>query len=101
MSKDSNPSQDEGAEDSAYADRINELVSTLNDQAKSAPVVDVADSAIYAAARYLVFAHATQFESKEELERTREEAVEHFLDAFRHILNDNMDEQLSSFDDLD
>lgn len=86
-------------QDNAFADRINELVATLNKQAESADVADVADSAIYAAARYLVFAHATQYESREKFDGTRDEAMEHFLKVFREILSDNMDEYSEGFPD--
>lgn len=87
----------DSAQDTAYSDRINEIVNILNQQAESAPVTDVADSAIYAAARYLVFAHSTQFENRREFDDTKEEALEHFLSAIREVLEENLEEYSENF----
>ncbi len=92
---------EEGQVDEGFEDRASEVIELANKQAEDVDITLVAESLLYAAARYNAFDYWTCFDGPEDFEKSKEEAVEHYVDQFREMLLENLQDHKESYEQLE
>jgi len=82
-----------------FWERADEMIAVANRQMENATLGTVSSSLLYAAARFNAFAVTSSSESSEDMRANREGAVDYFVEQYRSMLIDNLDDHIENFDD--
>ena len=85
--------------DKEFFERADAYITVANDQAVNVGRGKVSASMMFAAARFNAWVSASGTESSDELASVKEEALEYFLNEYRQMLEENLDEYIEHFDD--
>lgn len=84
--------------DESFYNRADEHIHLSNDQLK---IVDskgkVSASMMYAVARFNAWVSACGFSSSEEMAQARQETITYFLEQYRFMLDENLDDYIAHF----
>lgn len=83
--------------DSAFWDRADDVIHLANEQCETVQRSKVSASLLYAAARFNAFIVAGKANSAEEMKQDREEAVQYFVEQYRKMLVENLDDYIENF----
>jgi hypothetical protein len=81
-----------------FWNRANALINLANDQCDAAHPNEVASSNMYAAARFNAFIVAQSTGSAEKMQSEKAQALEYFVDQFRRMMENNLDDFAANFD---
>ncbi len=84
--------------DKEFWDRADEVIHLANRQCDSASIRKVSSSLLYAAARFNSFIVASSAKSAEELKEDKEKAVDYFVEQYKKMLVENIDEHINSYE---
>jgi hypothetical protein len=85
--------------DKEFFERADAYITIANEQAANFGRGKVSASLMFATARFNAWVSASGTESSEELASVKEEALEYFLNEYRQMLEENLDEYIEHFDD--
>ncbi|WP_057833205.1 DUF3144 domain-containing protein [Colwellia sp. TT2012] len=77
--------------------RADEYIELANNQSKSESKGKVGASLLYASARFSAFDVASSSTSAEEMKADKDEAISFYVEQFRKMITDNMDEYIENF----
>jgi hypothetical protein len=83
--------------DSTFWDRADDVIHLANEQCESVQRSKVSASLLYAAARFNAFIVAGNVSSAEEMKQDKEEAVQYFVEQYRKMLVENLDDYIENF----
>ena len=85
--------------DKEFFERADAYITIANEQAAGVSRGKVSASLMFATARFNAWVSASGTESSEELASVKEEALEYFLNEYRQMLEENLNEYIEHFDD--
>ena len=85
--------------DKEFFKRADEHISVSNEQTKSETRGKVSASMMFATARFNAWVSASGSESGEELAAGKDEILEYFVNEYRQMLDENLNEYIEHFDD--
>jgi hypothetical protein len=85
--------------DKEFFERADAYITIANEQAANVGRGKVSASLMFATARFNAWVSASGTESSEELASVKEEALEYFLNEYRQMLEENLNEYIEHFDD--
>lgn len=84
--------------DDAFFDRADEHINLSNKQVSgNINPGKVSASMMYATSRYNAYVSAIGFNSQEEMESKKMELIEYFMEQFRIMLEENLEDYISNF----
>ena len=89
------------SEDTAYWERADAVIDLANQQASQASIPQVAESLLFAAARYNAFDYWCRRQDRQQFQTHRAEAMESCVELFRSMLQRNLDEHLARWNDAE
>ena len=84
--------------DEQFYDRADAIIATANEQAASTDRGKVSASLMYATARFNAFVSACKSVSADDLASGKDAVIEYFVDQYRMMLADNLDDYIENFD---
>jgi len=81
-----------------FQQRADEFIAVANQQVPVSSVDDVNTSILFAAARFNAFSVARSFETAENMQAEKQEAIKFFIQRYTEMLEQNMDEYISRFE---
>ena len=84
--------------DEQFYDRADAIITIANEQAGSIDMGKVSASLMYATARYNSFISACNATSAEDLASGKDDILRYFVDQYRMMLADNLDDYIENFD---
>jgi len=84
--------------DDAFFDRADQHIHLSNDQLEQVPRGKVSASMMYATARFNAWLSAKDCSTGGDLASNREELIAYFLDSYRAMLEENLDDYIRNFD---
>jgi len=84
--------------DDDFFRRADDVIRIANDQADDVAPEKVSASLMYATARYNAFVGAGRATSSEDLASGRDEILEYFVEQYRTMLAENLDDYIANFD---
>jgi hypothetical protein len=84
--------------DEKFFERADAHISLANNQVKDETRGKVSASMMYATSRFNAWVGACNCESAEELASAREQALEYFVQQYREMLQENLDEYIRNFE---
>lgn len=84
--------------DDHFYDRADTHIHIANDQTKEAGRGKVSASLMFATARFNSWVSACRAESGEDLLSGKEEIIEYFVEEYRKMLDENLDDYVKNFD---
>lgn len=88
------------ADDGFFA-RADAHIELANDQAGNERISRVAESLLYSAARFASYSHWTGFDDQPSFDESVDNAIEYYVDEFRLMLLENMEDHSRQFDEDD
>lgn len=85
--------------DDNFYDRADEHISLSNDQLKEATIGSVSASMMYSVARFNAWVSACDWSNGQEMKESKEKTVNYFVEQYRKMLQENIDDYISNFDD--
>lgn len=85
--------------DSEFYDRADSHIALANEQAQETELGKVSASLMYATARYNCFISACEAASAECLAAGKEKIIDYFVEQFRKMLAENLDDWIVNFDE--
>jgi uncharacterized protein DUF3144 len=85
-------------EDPGFYDRADAHIMLANEQAEEADAGAISASMMFASARYGAWLAATGFESGADMQADRDEHVAYFVEQFKLMIEDNLDDYIANFD---
>jgi len=86
------------AVDEAFYKRADAHIHLANAQLAEVGRGKVSASFMYAVARFNAWISACGFESADEMQVSRDEAVEYFVNEYRQMLSQNLDDYIANFE---
>jgi hypothetical protein len=86
------------AVDEAFYKRADAHIHLANAQLAEIGRGKVSASFMYAVARFNAWISACGFESADEMQASRDEAVEYFVNEYRQMLSQNLDDYIANFE---
>lgn len=84
--------------DKEFFERADAYITVANEQAANVGRGKVSASMMFATARFNAWVSASGTESRDELASVRQEALEYFVNEYRQMLEENLDEYIEHFD---
>jgi len=84
--------------DPAFFDRADAHIHLANKHAEDVEPGKASASFLYASSRYQAFVIAMGSESASDMKAQRGEAIDYFVEQFRRMLEDNVDDFIDNFD---
>jgi len=84
--------------DEDFFKRADAVINIANEQAEAVTAEKVSASLMYATARYNAFVGAGRAVSSEDLASGRDDILEYFVDQYRMMLTENLDDYIRNFD---
>jgi hypothetical protein len=85
--------------DDQFYRRADSFIDVANQYCPETERNQVSASLLYAAARFNAWVSATGFESEAEMRAARSATIEFFIAQYREMLEENIDDYISHFDD--
>ncbi len=85
--------------DENFYNRADEHINLSNDQLESVSQGKVSASMMYGVARFNAWISATGWNNSEEMKSAKEETLDYFVEEYRKMLNENLDDYISNFND--
>lgn len=85
--------------DKEFFERADAYITIANEQAANVNRGKVSASMMFATARFNAWVSASGTDSSDELASVREEALTYFVNEYRQMLEENLDEYIEHFDD--
>lgn len=82
-----------------FYDRVDELIQVANKQCDAEDKGKVSASFLFAASRFNTWVSASGFETAALMQANREELIQHFVQQYQAMLEDNLDEFIENFSD--
>lgn len=83
-----------------FFERADAHIDTANKQIQSADPGRVGASLMFAAARFSSWLVAGRFQSAERMRAGKQEAMQHFVQQFQQMLDDNIEDHIRQFEKL-
>ena len=84
--------------DDEFFNRADAHITLANEQVKDATRGKVSASFMYGAARFNAWVAACGVDSADELQESKAEAIEYFVDAYRKALTEHLDEYIANYE---
>ena len=84
--------------DEGFYDRADSLINVANEHCSSVGRGKVSASFMYATARFNAWVSACGFESADEMNQRKAEAIEYFVAQYKTMLEENLDDYIAHFD---
>ncbi len=84
--------------DNNFYNRADEHINLANDQLKHEARGKVSASMMYSVARFNSWLSATGWNNGEEMKLAKEETIEYFVNEYRNMLIENLDDYIDNFD---
>jgi hypothetical protein len=85
--------------DDEFYQRADQHIKLSNNQiTKDMPVGNISASMMYSTARFNAWMQAYTCDSSVEMSVKKNEAIDYFVDEYRKMLNENLDEYIENFD---
>lgn len=84
--------------DDKFYNRADAHINLSNEQLKDAGLIKVSDSMMYSVVRFNAWVSASGFDSASEMKASREEIMEYFTAQYRMMLEENLDNYITNFD---
>ena len=84
--------------DENFYKRADDHINLSNEQLKNESRGKVSASMMYSVARFNAWVSACGWNNGEEMRTAKEETLEYFVDEYRKMLNENLDEYIKNFD---
>ena len=81
-----------------FWNRADAIIHLANEQVNEASTGKVSASLLYAAARFSAFDVASKSVNVDEMKTDRDEAISYFVDQFRKMLIENMDDYIENYE---
>ena len=88
----------ESQTDKEFFERADAYIDVANEQATQVNRGKVSASMMFATARFNAWVSASGTESGEDLASVRQEALDYFLEEYKKMLEENLDEYIEHFD---
>lgn len=85
--------------DNKFYDRADEHIQLSNKQLSEASMGKVSASMMYGLARFNSWLTACGWTNADELKRAKDETIKYFVTEYEKMLNENLDDYISNFDD--
>lgn len=85
--------------DQPFFDRADAHIQLSNEQTLQESAGKVSASMLFASARFAAFITARGHDSREIMKAKRDEDIAYFVDEYRKMLADNLDDYIENFDD--
>jgi hypothetical protein len=85
--------------DKEFLERADAYITVANEQAANVGRGKVSASMMFATARFNAWVSASETESSDELASVKQQALEYFLNEYRQMLEQNLDEYIENFED--
>ena len=86
-------------DDKEFYKRADEHIKLSNNQIlKDIPLGKVSASMMYSTARFNSWMNAYSFKNGDEMREQKKESIEYFVQEFRKMLNENLDDYIENFD---
>lgn len=85
--------------DKEFFERADAYITLANEQAANVNRGKVSASMMFATARFNAWVSASGTDSSDELASVKEEALTYFVNEYRQMLEENLDEYIEHFDD--
>lgn len=92
------PAEASENEDPTFYDRADGHIMLANQQTEEVDAGAVSASLMFASARYGAWLAASGFESGEEMKADRAEHVAYFVEQFKMMVEDNLDDYIENFE---
>jgi len=83
--------------DDKFYDRADQFIHLANEHLEAISRGKVSASFMYANARYAAWVSACGFTSGEDMDAAKSETIEYFVNAFRTMLEENLDDYINNF----
>jgi hypothetical protein len=80
--------------DEVFFNRADAHINLANEQAKSSDPGRAAASMTFAAARFTAWLVSLRYQSAEKMRANREDALKHFVEQYKQMLNDNIEDHI-------
>ena len=84
--------------DAKFYDRADAHIHLSNDQLKNASLGKVSASMMYSVARFNAYVSACGWNNGEEMKAAKEETITYFVNEYRKMLEENLDDYSTHFD---
>ncbi len=88
----------QGDDGKGFWDRADSFIQLANDYCDQVPRGKVSASLLYATARFNSFVVASHASSAEEMESEKTAAVEYFVQQYRKMLEENLEDHIQNFE---
>jgi len=92
---------DKEHQDNTFWERADAIINLANDQASGESISRVANSLLYAAARYNAFGCWSLHETASEFSESKPEVIEGCVEQFRKMLVENFDDHLDRYSETE
>ena len=92
---------DKKHQDTTFWERADAIINLANDQSSDESISRVANSLLYAAARYNVFDYWSLHETASEFSESKPEVIERCVEQFRKMLVESFDDHLDRYSDTE
>ncbi|GGH72067.1 MAG: DUF3144 domain-containing protein [Bacteroidetes bacterium] len=87
-----------GELDDNFFNRVDDHINLSNEQLKYETRGRVSASMMYSVARYNAWVSACGWSNAEEMKSAKEETLQYFVDEYRKMLNENLDDYIENFE---
>jgi len=89
---------EENEVDDHFFDRADAIINQANEQLETVTPGKVSASTLYAAARFNAWVSAIGAASGEDMRTAKDETIEFFVEQYRAMLSENLDDYIDKFD---
>ena len=84
--------------DDKFFERADEHIHLSNKQLAKVTMGKVSASMMYSVARFNAWVSATGWNSQKEMEEAKEETLEYFVEEYKKMLKENLEDYINNFD---
>jgi hypothetical protein len=85
--------------DEGFYDRADEHIHLSNDQMSKVGIGKVSASMMYSVARFNAYVSARGWTDKKEFEKAKQETIDYFVEEYRKMLDENLNDYIENFDE--
>lgn len=94
------PPQPQPETNEQFFGRADEHINLANQQSRTADAGRVGASMTFAAARFSAWLAANRFQSAERMRAGKQEALQHFVQQFQQMLDDNIEDHIRQLEQM-
>jgi hypothetical protein len=84
--------------DDKFFDRADEHINLSNKQLEDKTMSEVSASMMYSVTRFNAWMSACGWENREDMERAKQTTIKYFVDEYRKMLKENLEDYIINFD---